>query len=77
MILFLIIFCPKTLSMIVPSEIIENDIVKVLVNEDGVEDEMYGIVGMNTGNTIGLRYLNPTELFYKSACVYELEHETL
>tara|TARA_R110002074_G_scaffold76017_2_gene173228 strand:+ start:677 stop:1216 length:540 start_codon:yes stop_codon:yes gene_type:complete len=63
--------------MIVPSEIIENDIVKVLVNEDGVEDEMYGIVGMNTGNTIGLRYLNPTELFYKSACVYELEHETL
>jgi hypothetical protein len=76
-ILFLIIFCPKTLSMIVPSEIIENDIVKVLVNEDGVEDEMYGIVGMNTGNTIGLRYLNPTELFYKSACVYELEHETL
>ena len=77
MILSLIIFCPKTLSMIVPSEIIENDIVKVLVNEDGVEDEMYGIVGMNTGNTIGLRYLNPTELFYKSACVYELEHETL
>ena len=77
MILFLIIFCPKTLSIIVPSEIIENDIVKVLVNEDGVEDEMYGIVGMNTGNTIGLRYLNPTELFYKSACVYELEHETL
>jgi len=76
-ILSLIIFCPKTLSMIVPSEIIENDIVKVLVNEDGVEDEMYGIVGMNTGNTIGLRYLNPTELFYKSACVYELEHETL
>ena len=77
MILSLIIFCPKTLSMIVPSEIIENDIVKVLVNEDGVEDEMYGVVGMNTGNTIGLRYLNPTELFYKSACVYELEHETL
>ena len=77
MILSLIIFCPKTLSMIVPSDIIENDIVKVLVNEDGVEDEMYGIVGMNTGNTIGLRYLNPTELFYKSACVYELEHETL
>ena len=77
MILSLIIFCPKTLSMIVPSEIIEDDIVKVLVNEDGVEDEMYGVVGMNTGNTIGLRYLNPTELFYKSACVYELEHETL
>lgn len=73
MILSLIIFCPKTLNMIVPKEINENDIVKVLVNEDGLEDEMYGIVGMNTGNTLGLRYLNPTELFYKSACVYELE----
>jgi len=76
-ILSLIFFWLKTLSMIVPSEIIQNDIVKVLVNEDGVEDEMYGIVGMNTGNTLGLRYLNPTELFYKNACVYELETETL
>ena len=59
--------------MIVPSEINQDDIVKVLVNEDGVEDEMYGVVAMNTGNTLGLRYLNPTELLYKSACVYELE----
>ena len=72
MILSLIIFCLKTLSMIVPSEIIESDIVKVLVNEEGIEDEMLGVVGMNTGSTLGLRYLNPTELFYKGACVYEL-----
>ncbi len=72
MILSLIIFCLKTLSMIVPSEIIESDIVKVLVNEAGIEDEMFGVVGMNTGSTLGLRYLNPTELFYKGACVYEL-----
>jgi len=63
--------------MIVPSEINQNDIVKVLVNEDGLEDEMYGVVGMNTGLTLGLHYLNPTELFYKSACVYELETEDL
>lgn len=63
--------------MIVPSQINEDDIVKLLVNEDGMEDEMYGIVGMNTGNTLGLRYLNPTELVYKGACVYELESETL
>ena len=59
--------------MIVPTEINQDDIVKVLVNEDGIEDEMYGIVGMNTGKTLGLRYLNPTELFYKNACVYQLE----
>ena len=69
----MIIFCPKTLSMIVPSEILENDIVKLLVNEDEVEDEMFGVVGMNTGLVLGVRYLNPTELIYKSACVYKLE----
>ena len=63
--------------MIVPSEINQYDIVKVLVNEEGIEDEMYGVVGMNTGSTLGLRYLNPTELFYKGACVYELEAEEL
>ena len=77
MILSLIIFCPKTLSMIVPTEINQDDIVKVLVNEDGIEDEIYGIVGMNTGKTLGLRYLNTTELFYKSACVYEVEETEL
>lgn len=73
MLLSLIIFCLKTLSMIVPSEIIQDDIVKLLVNEDGLEDEMFAVVGMNTGLTLGVRYLNPTELIYKSACVYELE----
>ena len=69
----MIIFCLKTLSMIVPSEIIQDDIVKVLVNEDDLEDEMLAVVGMNTGLTLGVKYLNPTELIYKSACVYELE----
>lgn len=59
--------------MIVPSEIYENDIVKVLVNEDGLEDHMYGIVGMNTGLTLGLNYLSPTESLYKSACVYKVD----
>ena len=68
----MIIFCLKTLSMIVPSDIIQDDIVKVLVNEDGVEDEMYAVVAMNTGRTLGLHYLSPTESLYKSACVYKL-----
>jgi len=61
--------------MIVASEIHQNDIVKILVNEDGIEDEMYGVVGMNTGLVLGIRYLNATELVYKSACVYQLEDE--
>ena len=69
----MIIFCPKILSMIVPAEIVENDIVKILANEDDVEDEFYAVVGMNTGLVLGVRYLNPTELVYKSACVYQLE----
>lgn len=73
MILSLIIFCQKTLSMIVPSDIIQDDIVKVLVNEDGVEDEMYAVVAMNTGRTLGLHYLNPTESIYKSACIYSVD----
>lgn len=63
--------------MIVPSEIIQDDIVKLLVNEDGMEDQMYGVVGMNTGLTLGIYYLNPTELIYKSACVYRLDRDEL
>ena len=38
---------------------------------------MYGVVGMNTGLTLGVRYLNPTELIYKSACVYKLDEGEL
>ena len=72
----MIFFCPKTLSMIIPTEINQNDIVKILVNEDGLEDEMYGVVGMNTGKTLGIHYLNPSELVYKSACVYTLDTDT-
>ena len=63
--------------MIVPSEILQDDIVKLLVNEDGLEDEMFAVVGMNTGLTLGVRYLNPTELIYKSACVYKLNEDEL
>ena len=58
--------------MIVPSEIIENDIIKALVNEDDVEEEMYGVVAMNTGNVLGVHYLSQTEKIYKSACVFEI-----
>jgi len=67
----LIIFCPKTLSMISRESIFQDDIIKLLVNEDGTEDEMYALVGMNTGNTLGVSYLSPTNKIYKSACVYQ------
>ena len=63
--------------MIVPSEIIQDDIVRLFVNEDGVEDQMYGVVGMNTGLILGISYLNPTELIDKSACVYKIDNDEL
>lgn len=69
------IFCPKSLDMIVFSEIQPGDLVKIFVNEEGVEDEMYGVVGMNTGSTLGVKYMNATESFYKSACVYKIDEE--
>lgn len=59
--------------MISRESIFQDDIVKLLVNEDGIEDEMYAVVGMNTGNTLGVKYLSPTNKIYKSACVYQLE----
>ena len=46
--------------MIVPTEINQDDIVKVLVNEDGIEDEMYGVVGMNTGESVMEHYPSGT-----------------
>ena len=59
--------------MIVTSDINPNDIVKALVNQDDVEEEMYGIVGMNTGNVLGVHYISQTNKIYKSACVLEIE----
>ncbi len=61
------------ISTIIRTDIKTNDIVKVLVNEDGIEEYLYGVVAMNTGNTLGVRYLCPIEATYKSATIYELE----
>lgn len=59
--------------MISREEIIQDDFVKILVNDDDVEEEMFAIVGMNTGTVLGVHYIAPTEKIYKSACVYQLE----
>ena len=73
----MIIFCEKCLSMILPNEIKQNDILKVLVNEEGTEEELYGVVAMNTGLTLGMHFLEPTELFYKSGCVWKLSDDEM
>ena len=46
-----------------------------MVNDDDVEEPTYGVVQMNTGNVLGVRFLTPTEKIYKSACVYALDQE--
>ena len=63
--------------MIVPSEIEVDDIVKAIVKEhdNDLEEATYGLVQMNTGSCLGVRFLSPTEKIYKSACVYELDQE--
>lgn len=77
MILSSIIFCLIFLSMLMPKEISRNDIVKILVSEDGIEEETYGLVAANTGRTLGMHYLYPTEMHYKSACVYRLDDDEM
>ena len=63
--------------MIVPSEIQVDDIVQAMVkdHDSELEEATYGLVQMNTGRVLGVRFLTPTEKIYKSACVYELDEE--
>jgi len=62
--------------MIVSSEIQKGDVIKAMVKDDAdVEEEALGVVEMNTGNVLGVRFLSATEKIYKSACVYALDEE--
>jgi hypothetical protein len=55
-------------------EIQEGEIIKVLVNNEDVEEELYARVYKVHGNNIlQVKYLVPTEKLWKGACVYELE----
>lgn len=57
-------------------DIEEGEIVKVLVNMNDVEEELYARVYKHTGNFLKVKYLAPTEKLWKGACVYELEEES-
>jgi len=61
--------------MILKDEISPGDVVKILAVEDGVEETFLGVVGMNTGTVLGVRYLTATDKLYKGATVYYLEEE--
>lgn len=64
------------MNTIVPGEIKEGECVRAMVKFDDVEEEMLGVVTLNTGRGIvGARLLMPTEKFYKGATVWYLEDE--
>lgn len=54
-------------------EIIPHEIIKVLVDDDGIEDHMWAKVIKNEGLFLFVTYLVPTEKVYKDACVYSFE----
>jgi len=58
------------------AEIRPGDIIKVLVNIEDIEDEMYAEVDDNRGDYLIVRYYAETSLTYRGASVYKLEEET-
>ena len=59
--------------MIKIDEILPDHILKVLVDDDGLQDELFARVVENTGTFIHIVYLVETSKFYRGAEVYELE----
>lgn len=62
--------------MIVISEIHSGDLIKILVNIDDIEDEMYAIVQENREDYLIVKYYSETSLIYKDANVYSLDEDT-
>lgn len=59
--------------MITPQEISPHEVIKVLVDFDGVEEELYAKVLRNDDINLVVTYLSPTSKIYKGACVYSFE----
>jgi len=59
--------------MITTQEIFPREVIKVLVDFDGVEEELYAKVLSNDSINIVVTYLSPTSKIYKGACVYSFE----
>jgi len=70
------IFCPNSLDMIPISEIYSGDLIKILVNVEDVEDEMYAVVQENCEDYLIVKYYSETSLIYKDAQVYTLDDYT-
>ncbi len=59
--------------MITPQDISPHEVIKVLVDFDGVEEELYAKVLRNDDINLVVTYLSPTSKVYKGACVYSFE----
>lgn len=62
--------------MISISEIQAGDLIKILVNIEDLEDEMYALVEENCGDYLIVKYYSETSLTYKSTQVYTLDDDT-
>jgi hypothetical protein len=61
--------------MIIFSEIKVGDIIKVLVNLDDIDEELYAKVVKNLGTCLNVSYLVPTSKIYKGTTLYEFEED--
>lgn len=59
--------------MIIPQDIHPHEIIKVLVDFDDVEEEMYAKVLVNDEISLLVTYLSQTSNTYKGACIYSFE----
>tara|TARA_B100001250_G_scaffold231075_1_gene198309 strand:- start:3865 stop:4455 length:591 start_codon:yes stop_codon:yes gene_type:complete len=68
-------FCRKTLDMINISEIQPGDLIRVLVNLEDIEDEMYAKVKENNKDYLVVSYYSETSMMYKGARIHEYEDD--
>ena len=61
--------------MINPVDISTYEVVQILVDNDGVEEELYAKVVSNEGTFLYVAYLVDTSKLYKGACVYQFERK--
>lgn len=61
--------------MIILEDIKIGDIIRVLVLEDDLEEEMFARVIDKTLSTLEVRYLSETSKLYKGACVHAYEND--
>ena len=58
------------------SEIQPGDLIKVLVNTDEIEDELYAIVEEHGKDYLVVKYFTETSMIFKGAYIYMLDEET-